>query len=213
VARRIESALIAGPAGRLEALLEEPDGRQPQLAAVVCHPHPLYGGSMRNKVVYRLGRGLRRAGAAVLRFNFRGVGASQGSHGHLEGEIGDARAALDWQRKRYPELPFALAGFSFGAHVVTRLACETPGTRFVLAAGFATRLASTAYLESCSVPKIFMHSTHDQFGPRAEMEALYAAVAPPKHLVWIEAADHFFAGGLDQFEQAVLDFGGAPVPS
>ena len=167
---------------------------------------------MRNKVVYRLGRGLRRAGAVVLRFNFRGVGASQGRHGHLEGEIEDARAALGWQRKRYPELPFALAGFSFGAHVVMRLACETPGTRFVLAAGFATRLGSTAYLESCSVPKIFLHSTHDQFGPRAEMEALYATVAPPKHLVWIEAADHFFAGGLDQLEQAVLDFGGAPVP-
>src|SRR5215467_5237715 len=87
VARRIESHTVAGPAGKLEALLEEPEEREPVCAALVCHPHPLFGGTMHNKVVYRLARGLRRTGAVVLRFNFRGVGMSEGEHGNLEGEI------------------------------------------------------------------------------------------------------------------------------
>ncbi len=111
------------PPGALEALLEEPDHREPRMAAVVCHPHPLYGGTMHNKVVYRLARGLRAPGIVVLRFNFRGVGASEGEHAHLEGEIEDARAALAWLRARYPDLPYALAGFSFGSRVITRLGC------------------------------------------------------------------------------------------
>jgi uncharacterized protein len=204
VARRIESHAIAGPAGRLEALLEEPAEAAPRLAILVCHPHPLYGGTMHNKVVYRLARALRRAGAVVLRFNFRGVGLSQGEYGHLDGEIEDARAALGWLRERYPALPFALAGFSFGARAVTRLACSTAGTCFVLAAGFPTGFGPTEYLETCAVPKIFVQSTRDQFGPRADMETLYARVAEPKQLFWIESEDHFFAGALDALEAQVL---------
>lgn len=92
-ARRIQSHLIDGPAGKLEALLEEPEGAARE-AALVCHPHPLYGGTMHNKVVYRLARGLRRSGSVVLRFNFRGVGRSEGTHAHGAGEVEDARAAL-----------------------------------------------------------------------------------------------------------------------
>src|SRR6202790_3998673 len=111
-------------------------------AALVCHPHPRHGGTMHNKVVYRIARGLRRAGTVVLRFNFRGVGRSHGVHAHLTGEIEDARAALGWLRARYPNLPFALAGFSFGARVVTRLGCGMEGARFVLAAGFPTRMGA-----------------------------------------------------------------------
>src|SRR5438477_12618625 len=129
MARRIESLFIPGPAGRLEAILEEPADREPREAVLVCHPHPQHGGTMHNKVVYRLARGLRRAGAVVLRFNFRGVGRSQGEHGHLTGEIEDARAALGWLQGRYPELPFALAGFSFGARVITQLGCSLGGAR------------------------------------------------------------------------------------
>jgi alpha/beta superfamily hydrolase len=203
VARRIESHSIAGPAGRLEALLEEPDEGAARFAALVCHPHPLFGGTMHNKVVFRMARGLRAEGAAVLRFNFRGVGASQGEHGNLEGEIEDARSALAWLRERYPGMPFGLAGFSFGAMVVSRLGCSIELARWVLAAGFPTRRGGAAYLEHCGVPKIFVQSTHDQYGPRAEMEAVFARVAEPKRIVWVEALDHFFAGGLDQFEEAV----------
>ena len=206
MARRIESHWLAGPAGRLEALLEEPDHTAPSIAAVVCHPHPLYGGTLHNKVVFRIARGLRRAGAVVLRFNFRGVGQSEGEHAHLTGEIEDARTALDWLRGRYPDLPFALAGFSFGARVVTRLACLSPAcaaARWVLAAGFPTHMGDTDYLQTCAVPKIFIQSTGDQFGPHGELEALYATLPEPKQLHWIEAEDHFFAGALDHLEETV----------
>jgi alpha/beta superfamily hydrolase len=202
VPRRIESHWIEGPAGRIEALLEEPEGGS-RLAAVLCHPHPLYGGTMHNKVVYRMARGMRRAGTAVLRFNFRGVGRSEGAHANLTGEIEDARAALGWLRERYPELPYALAGFSFGARVVSRLACEMGGARFFLAAGFATRLGPAAYLDRCATPKILIQSTHDEFAPRADLERMFAHMAGPKRLVWVEAADHFFAGALEEFEEQV----------
>jgi alpha/beta superfamily hydrolase len=208
VPRRIESHWLPGPAGRLEALLEEPEGQSPLLAALLCHPHPLFGGTMHNKVVYRMARGLRAAGAVVLRFNFRGVGGSQGEHGHLAGEIEDARAALEWLRGRYPDLPFALAGFSFGARVITGLGCSAGGAgeaaRFLLAAGFSPRLGGLAHLEACSIPKTFLQSTHDQYAPRAEFEPAYATFAEPKQVVWIEAADHFFAGALGTLEEAVL---------
>jgi len=207
VPRRIESHWLPGPAGRLEALVEEPDGEAPLVAALVCHPHPLFGGTMHNKVVYRMARGLRASGAVVLRFNFRGVGASQGEYGHLEGEIEDARAALGWLRGRYPGLAFALAGFSFGARAITGLGCAMDdageAARFLLAAGFSPRLGGMAHLETCRVPKIFLASTHDQYAPRAEFEQAYASFAEPKRVVWIEAADHFFAGGLETLEEAV----------
>jgi len=203
VARRIESHWLSGPAGRLEALLEEPERQSPRLAVVLCHPHPQFGGTMHNKVVYRLARGLRAAGAVVLRFNFRGVGGSHGEYGEMAGEIEDARAALGWLRERYPELPFALAGFSFGARVITELGCSTAGARFLLAAGFSTRLGGTAYLETCPAPKVFVQSTHDQYGPRAELEAMYQRFAAPKELHWIAAADHFFAEGLEALEKRV----------
>ena len=196
---------IPGPAGKLEALLEEPDHRAVEFAALVCHPHPLYGGTMHNKVVHRLARGLRRAGAVVLRFNFRGVGRSEGEHGNLAGEIEDARAGLKLLRERYPELPFALVGFSFGSRVITRLGCSLEGARFLMAAGFPTRMGDADYLRSCAIPKIFIQSTHDEFGPRVELEPLFERIADPKKLVWVEAVDHFFAGALDELEERVYD--------
>ena len=122
--RKIESLFLPGPAGRLEALLEEPEEGAPREAALVCHPHPRHGGTMHNKVVYRIARGLRRAGAVVLRFNYRGVNLSEGGYAHGEGEREDARGALDYLRGRYPELPYTLAGFSFGSRVVLQLGCE-----------------------------------------------------------------------------------------
>ncbi len=202
--RLIQAQSIPGPAGVLEALLEEPEGGAPHTAAVVCHPHPLFGGTMHNKVVYRIARGLRRAGAVVLRFNFRGVGRSQGEHGNLLGETEDARAAFKWLRARYAELPPALAGFSFGARVITRLGCETEEARWLLAAGFPTVQGPAEHLHRCRLPKVFVQSTRDQYGPRADFERAFAGWAEPKQLVWIEAADHFFGGALDAFEDAVF---------
>lgn len=215
MARRIESHWLPGPAGRLEALLEEPEGAPPRLVVLLCHPDPQHGGTMHSKVVFRMARGLRAAGAAVLRFNYRGVGLSAGAYGEFTGEIEDARAALEWLRARFPGLPFALAGFSFGAMVVARLGCSIEVARWVLAAGFPTRRGGAAYLEHCAVPKAFLQSTHDQYGPRTELEALFARLPEPKRLVWIEAADHFFAGALDALENEVRAFAssGASMPS
>src|ERR1700685_1155531 len=124
MARRIESLFVPGPAGRLEAILEEPEDVAPIFAALVCHPHPQHGGTMHNKVVHRIARALRTTGAAVLRFNYRGGNLSEGAYDHGEGEREDARAALTYLRTRYPDLPFTIAGFSFGSRIALRLACE-----------------------------------------------------------------------------------------
>jgi alpha/beta superfamily hydrolase len=203
--RRIESHFIAGPAGRLESLLEEPEDREPIEACLVCHPHPLFGGTMHNKVVYRLARGLRRTGCVVLRFNFRGVNLSEGVHDEGAGEVEDARTALGFLRERYPELPYSLAGFSFGSRIALRLGCTLaePRPRRLIAVGFPTKLGRFDYLESCGLPKYFVHSTNDIYGPKAELEKAFEKFAEPKSLQFIEAGDHFFAGSLDALESAI----------
>jgi uncharacterized protein len=200
--RKIETHFLDGPAGKLEALLEEPE-TDPAEIAVACHPHPLYGGTMHNKVVYRLARGLRETGTVVLRFNFRGVGASEGTHGHGAGELEDARAALAWLRRRYPGLPVALAGFSFGARTILQAGCSAQGAARLIAAGYPTRFGTLGLLETCRAPKHFLQSTHDEYGPREALEQLVASLPEPKSLTFIESRDHFFAGGLEAFEKAV----------
>jgi alpha/beta superfamily hydrolase len=206
--RRIESLFIDGPTGRLESLLEEPEDGAPREAALVCHPHPRHGGTMHNKVVYRLARGLRRSGAVVLRFNYRGVNLSEGSYDHGEGELEDARACLKHLRSRYPDLPYTLAGFSFGSRIVLRLGCgEAEAPRRIIAAGFPTIYRDNSYLNGCTVPRVFVQSTHDQFGPVAEIEPAVAALPEPKKLVLIDAQDHFFAGALDRLEEEITRLG------
>ena len=201
--RAIESLMIPGPAGRLEALLEEPEHAEPRFAALVCHPHPQHGGTMHNKVVYRLARGLRRAGAVVLRFNYRGVNLSEGAYDHGEGEAKDAQVCLDLLRERYPSLPFALAGFSFGSRIIHNLPDAIPAAQFLMPVGFPTRWRDLAQFRTCRARRIFIHSTNDEFGPRAELEPWFESLDQPKRLIWIEAKDHFFAGALDAFEEAV----------
>ena len=205
--RRIESLFIDGPAGKLEALLEEPEDQEPRRAVLVCHPHPKHGGTMHNKVVYRIARGLRRSGAVVLRFNFRGVNLSQGEYDHGVGEAEDARAALGVLRSRYPDLPFSLAGFSFGSRVILRLGCETPGVSKLIAAGFPANLSDSQLLGQCPVPKVFIVSTHDQFCAAPAMEAYFAGIPEPKELIWVESSDHFFSDKLDEFEAAISQVG------
>jgi alpha/beta superfamily hydrolase len=198
--------MVEGPAGRLEALLEEPEDQAHEIA-VVCHPHPKYGGTMHNKVVYRLARGLRRTGAAVLRFNFRGVGRSKGSYGGGNGEVEDARAALEWMRARHPALPYTLAGFSFGSRIILALGCTLPDAGRLIAVGFPSSYHDKVPWDRCTRPKIFIHSTGDQFGPPPELEALFAKLSQPKQLFWVEARDHFFRGALQEFEETVYRLG------
>ena len=203
MARRIESVFIDGPGGKLEAILEEPEEGAPREAALVCHPHPLGGGTMHNKVVYRMARALRTAGSVVLRFNFRGVGSSEGTHAHGVGEVEDARAALRWLQARYPELPYSLGGFSFGSRVILKLGCELQTATRLLAVGFPTRKETFEFLSECTLPKVFISSTEDEHGPKEELEALFKDFAKPKHLIFIPAADHFFQGALDELELTI----------
>jgi alpha/beta superfamily hydrolase len=202
--RRIESYYLDGAAGKIECLLEEPESVDVREACLVCHPHPLYGGSMHNKVVYRMARALRLSGAVVLRFNFRGVGRSQGAHDQGVGELEDARLLMQWLRLRYPALPYSVAGFSFGSRIALRLGCSLEGVRRIIAVGFPTKSGSFEYLKNCSALKIFVQSTHDEHGPRVELEAIYRDFAGPKQIYWVEAADHFFRDGLDTLEETIF---------
>ena len=201
--RRIESCFIDGPAGKLEGLFEEPEDEAPREACLVCHPHPLFGGTMHNKVVYRIARGMRRSGASVLRFNFRGVGQSEGVHDRGEGEVEDARAALGFLRERCPGLPYSMAGFSFGSRVILRLGCSIFTPVRLIAVGFATSRGEFDYLAACGMRKYFVQSTIDEHGPKEALEAAFQGFAEPKRLQFIDASDHFFAGALDQLEETI----------
>lgn len=201
--RRIESLFVNGPAGRLEAILEEPEDREPIEAALVCHPHPQHGGTMHNKVVYRTAKGLRRAGCVVLRFNYRGVNLSQGVYDNGEGEMEDARAALSFLLSRYPTLPVTIAGFSFGSRITLRLGCQLGYPRRLIAVGFPTIYKDRSYLEGCTIPRYFVQSTNDEFGPLAELKPVVNALPDPKQLITVESTDHYFAGGLPQLEDII----------
>lgn len=159
---------------------------------------------MHNKVVYRIARGLRRTGRVVLRFNFRGVNLSEGEYGHGAGEVEDARTCLEWLRSRYPELPYSLAGFSFGARIVLRLGCGLEDARRIIAAGFPTVYSDQTFVEECRRNKIFIQSTRDQYGPQPELEKLFERLKEPKRLIWVDAEDHFFRNALDEFERQII---------
>jgi len=206
MARRIEKHFLPGPAGKLESVLEEPEEGEPREAVLICHPHPQYGGTMHNKVVYRMARGLRSAGCVALRFNYRGVNLSEGAYDEGAGELEDARSALSWLRARYPELPYSLAGFSFGSRIILRLGCSLPDVRRLIAVGFPVGYYKEhSYLESCTKERIFLQSTNDEFSPRDKMEAVFEQLPEPKRIIWVPAEDHFFKGSLDEFEKSVAD--------
>jgi alpha/beta superfamily hydrolase len=188
---------LLGPAGRLEAVLNTGRGDAPY-AAVVAHPHPLGGGTMHNKVVYHTAKAFSSFGLPVLRFNFRGVGLSEGAHDDGRGEIEDVRAAVDWMAARYA-VPLLFAGFSFGSYVGLRACCGDARVRGLVGLGLPVRAAGRDYtyefLPGCShVPKLFVSGDQDEFSPRGVLEAVLVAAAEPKRIVWVEGADHFFAG-------------------
>jgi alpha/beta superfamily hydrolase len=158
---------------------------------------------MHNKVVYRIARGLRASGAVVLRFNYRGVNLSQGTYDHGVGEIDDAGTSLATLRDRYPALPILLAGFSFGSRIVQKLGCETAGAKRIVAVGFPVLNLDGGKYTDCAVPRVFIQSPNDQFGPRGEFQKFFDSLRGEKQLIWVESGDHFFAGALDEFEAAV----------
>jgi len=207
----IKSLFLEGPAGRLEALLNAgaPNATH---AAIVCHPHPLFGGTLHNKVVFHTMKALNSFGFPVLRFNFRGAGLSHGEHDHGNGEVKDVRSALDWLDAEF-HLPIMFAGFSFGAAVGLRAACADARVQTVIGVGVpaipvaagaeAPRVYALDFLRDCVKPKLFVSGARDQFGPRAKLEALVASASEPKKLVVIEGADHFFEGRLRELREAI----------
>jgi hypothetical protein len=196
---------LRGPAGRIEALLNmgRPDA---SYAAMVCHPHPLFGGTMHNKVVYHAMKAFQAYGLPVLRFNFRGAGLSEGAHDNGRGEVDDVRAALDWLEREY-HLPVLFAGFSFGSNVGLRACCGDERVKGLVALGLPVEAGGREYhysfLARCAQPKLFISGDADEFGPQAAVEAVVAGAAPPATLVMVPGADHFFAGKLEQMQQAL----------
>lgn len=207
----IRSLFLSGPAGNLEALLNGGADNATH-AALVCHPHPLFGGTLHNKVVFHTMKALNSFGFPVLRFNFRGTGLSQGEHDHGIGEVDDVRTALDWLDREF-HLPLIFAGFSFGAAVGLRAAAADSRVVALIGAGVPVapvaadteepRVYNFDFLHDCTIPKLFISGARDQFGPRAKLEALVNSLPEPKKLVLIDGADHFFEGRLREMREAV----------
>jgi alpha/beta superfamily hydrolase len=202
----IRSLSLAGPAGRLEALLNAGSPTASH-AAVVCHPHPLYGGTLHNKVVFHAMKALNSFGFPVLRFNFRGTGLSEGEHANGVEEVEDVRVALDWLESEYA-LPVICAGFSFGAAVGLRAAYDDARVPALIALGLPAlpvegRNYSFEFLRECAKPKLFVSGSRDQYAPPGKLEALVETFAEPKKLVRIEAGDHFFEGRLREMRDAI----------
>jgi alpha/beta superfamily hydrolase len=188
---------LRGPAGRLEAVLNT--GREDAAyAALVCHPHPLGGGTMHTKAVYHAMKAFTAFGLPVLRFNFRGVDLSEGDHAHGLGEQDDVRAALDWLQQTFDNRPILFAGFSFGSYVGLRACCGDARVKGLVGLGLPVRAAGREYnyefLAGCASTKLFVSGDHDEFAPREELTAVWGSAVEPKRLVWIEGADHFFQG-------------------
>jgi alpha/beta superfamily hydrolase len=203
----MEKILIPGPAGALEALLDWDAGpASPPLVALVCHPHPVYSGTMHNKVVYRAAKAAAQAGLPALRFNFRGVGESEGEFAKGIGERDDARAALDFLETRFPKIPICLIGFSFGAWVGLPVGAADPRVVALVGLGLAGGAGEFGFLHEVRKPKLIVQGTHDIYGPREQVEAIFSSLQEPKQLKWVEGADHFFTGRLDEVQSAIRDF-------
>jgi len=196
---------LRGPAGRIEALLNEGED-DARYAALVCHPHPLFGGTMHNKVVYHAMKTFHGYGLPVLRFNFRGAGLSEGAHDNGHGEVDDVHAALDWLEREYHR-PILFAGFSFGSSVGLHACCGDKRVSGIAALGLPVLAGGREYhyrfLAGCTQPKLFISGTEDEYGPPAVVVAMVAGAAPPAELVLVEGADHFFAGRLEQMQSAL----------
>jgi uncharacterized protein len=199
------NTFFEGPAGHIEAILKEPSTPVTSVA-VVCHPHPLFGGTMHNKVVYRIAKAFQNAGFAVLRFNFRGTGYSQGEHDRGRGEQDDLRAAIKFMEEKFTNAEMWVAGFSFGAAVMLRAACVDPSVRAIVAAGSPVSKSGLSDVIDCDKPKLFVQGGLDEFGSAADIARFVAKLSEPKMLKVIEGADHFFEGHLPELEKAVSDF-------
>jgi alpha/beta superfamily hydrolase len=200
---RLQTLEIAGPAGPLEALLQERHDEAPAITAVVCHPHPIYGGTLNNKVVHRAAAALLELGAAVLRFNFRGAGKSAGTHDLGIGELEDARAAWRWMEERHPNARRWIAGFSFGSWIGARLAAEEPACERMILIAPPVGTQDFSVLATCAVPKLVIQGTADDVCPPVRLREQWPGWADPKQVIWVPDASHFFDRQLPALAQAL----------
>jgi alpha/beta superfamily hydrolase len=195
---------LEGPTGRLEAILWTPSAAaHPPLAAVVCHPHPLFGGTMHNKVIYQTAKSLDALGIPVLRFNFRGAGLSAGAHDRGLGEQEDVRTALDFLASEFSGVPLLLAGFSFGSWVGMRVGCGDSRVSLLIGLGIPVNNTDFSFLRQCNKPKLFLHGSNDEHGAIEKVKALIPTLPGENHLVVVEGVDHFFTGKLHQLDGAI----------
>lgn len=183
---------IEGPVGRLEAMLRVAD--DPRAAAVLAHPHPLYGGSLHNPVIFHADRELNRAGFTTLRFNFRGVQASDGFHDEGRGEVQDVAAAAAWLRALAPRRPLLVVGYSFGSQCSIAHAIADRSITGVVAIGLPVRLWAFEGIETLGRPLAVVQGTRDEFGSIAEVAAVLALATPPGRLFPVGGAEHLFPG-------------------
>ena len=209
--------MLSGPAGRIEAILwstsEVGEGERPPLAAVVCHPHPLFGGTMHNKVVYQTAKTIHRFGLPVVRFNFRGVGLSEGTHDNGLGEKDDVQAVIDFLAEKFPGVPLLVAGFSFGSWVGLRAGCGDARVSELIGLGLPVgdlESRSFSYLDQCDKPKLLVSGEFDRFGPpkklRAMVEQFPAHVQENTRVAIVAGGDHFFAGHLLELDRAIAEW-------
>jgi len=194
--------------GHLEAILKEPKG-EPAGVALVCHPHPLGGGTMHNKVVFRAAAGLVDAGLVTLRFNFRGVGASTGVHSEIEGGKEDVRDALNYLAENYPQMPITLAGFSFGSRVGDEVGMNDDRVVRLISIGTPVdKYSDYEFLKDLRKPILFVHGDSDEFGSLENLKKLVSVVSENTEtkLVIFEHCGHFFDEHLSQLRDAIRDW-------
>ena len=194
--------------GQLEAILKEPRQGSPKGAALVLHPHPLGGGTMHNKVVFRAAAALNDAGLTTLRVNFRGVGQSTGVHDEGRGEQDDAHAGLDYLSQQYPEQRITLCGFSFGARVGLEIGIHDPRVSFLIGIGTPLRMYDFSFLARCRKPLLLVHGEKDEYGDVEQLRKVVADLEKdtPVKLVVIPGAGHFLDDGLDELKRAITDW-------
>jgi alpha/beta superfamily hydrolase len=209
--------MVPGPAGRMEAILWSTppgeEGARPPLAALVCHPHPMFGGTMHNKVVYQTAKTIHRFGLPVVRFNFRGVGLSEGTHDKGIGEVSDVVAIIDFLAAEYPGVPQLLAGFSFGSWVGLRAGCGDSRVKELLGLGLPVGDAdsrSFSYLDICDKPKLLVSGEFDRFGPPNKLRAMVGQFPPQVRestkVAIVAGGDHFFTGHLPELDQTIAEW-------
>lgn len=205
---RLRAVAIPGPVGQLEALLSAPEEAMAEslYCALICHPHPSIGGTMHFKQVYQMMKAFTALGLPVLRFNFRGTGQSEGKYDFGRGEVHDVHAALDWLAIEFPARPVIVAGYSFGSNIVLRACCGDPRVHGTVLLGLPTfwsgRVYKFSFLPRCQQPKLFITGTKDEYAPRESILNL-ATTSPHSTTVWVDDADHFLVGRLDEVKVAI----------